>query len=130
MAELLLFNIRDPEKRIAISLTALRLGLALREVPPEQQHLTIAELLENRTPVQIEKGPAPFEDELLLMHALSQQDFHTLLDTLRRNGQSVRLKAVVTDHNRSWTASRLHRELLAEEQAMQRWNRSRHGKDK
>ena len=66
--------------------------------------------------------------ELLLMHTLSQAEFHELLDTLRREGQSVRLKAVVTEHNRKWTAQRLHRELCAEEQAMQRWKQQNRNK--
>ena len=39
---------------------------------------------------------------------------HALLDELRREGKSVKLKAVVTDHNRKWTALRLRQELLAE----------------
>ena len=62
------------------------------------------------------------------MHALSQAEFHELLDILRREGQSVRLKAVVTEHNRKWTALRLHRELCAEEQAMQRWKQQNQNK--
>ena len=53
--------------------------------------------------------------------ALPQAEFHELLDTLRREGQSIRLKAVVTEHNKKWTAGRLHHELCAEEEAMQRW---------
>ncbi|MBR0161186.1 MAG: DUF3783 domain-containing protein [Oscillospiraceae bacterium] len=129
MAELLLFNIHDPEKRMAIRLTALRLGLLCREIPPERQGMTISELLEGSVSVT-ESEAASFEDEMLLMHALSQEDFHTLLDTLRQNGQSVRLKAVVTDHNRSWTAARLHRELLAEEESIRRWKQSRHKQKK
>ena len=129
MAELLLFNIQDPEKQTAIRLTALRLGLACREIPPDRQRLTIGELLENRECSAPEAGE-PFREEMLLMHALSQEDFHALLDTLRQNGQSVRLKAVVTDRNRGWTAERLRRELLAEEQAIQRWKQSRHKQKK
>ena len=46
--------------------------------------------------------------------------FHGLLDKLRSTGQTVRLKAVVTEHNSSWSAVRLHRELLAEAAAMEK----------
>ena len=121
MAELLLFNIQDPEKKTAIRLTALRLGLLCRESPPERQGETLEELLTGGAADMAAAEGETFADELLLMHALSQAEFHELLDTLRREGQSVRLKAVVTDHNKKWTAGRLHRELCAEEEAMQRW---------
>ena len=128
MGELLLFNIQDPEKKTAIRLTALRLGLRCREILPERQGETLEALLSGdaANPAQ-PKGEA-FADELMLMHALSQEEFHELLDTLRREGQSVRLKAVVTEHNRKWTAQRLHRELCAEEQAMQRWKQQNRNK--
>ena len=127
MAELLLFNIQDPEKLTAIRLTALRLGLQWKSIPPELQRETIETLLKwpggtagTTVGTAKEASGASFTDEMLLMHALSQSDFHMLLDTLRTNGQSIRLKAVVTDYNRKWTAGRLHRELCAEEAAMQR----------
>ena len=128
MGELLLFNIQDPEKKTAIRLTSLRLGLNCREIPPERQGETLEALLSGdaANPAQTE-GEA-FADELMLMHALAQEEFHELLDTLRREGQSVRLKAVVTEHNRKWTARRLHRELCAEEQAMQRWKQQNRNK--
>ena len=129
MAELLLFNVKDPEKQTAVRLTAMRLGLGCREIPPDRQGLTIGELLENRVCSAPEAGE-PFQEEMLLMHALSQEDFHTLLDTLRQNGQSIRLKAVVTDYNRGWTAAQLRRELLTEEQTIQRWKQSRHKQKK
>ena len=121
MAELLLFNIQDPEKKTAIRLTAMRLGLLYREIPPERQGETLEALLAGEAADNALAERDAFTDELLLMHALSQAEFHELLDTLRREGQSVRLKAVVTDHNKKWTALRLHRELCAEEEAMQRW---------
>ena len=128
MGELLLFNIQDPEKKTAIRLTALRLGLRCREILPERQGETLEALLTGAAANPAQQEGEAFTDELLLMHALSQAEFHELLDTLRREGQSVRLKAVVTDHNRTWTARRLHRELCAEEQAMQRWKQQNQNK--
>ena len=128
MAELLLFNIQDPEKKTAIRLTALRLGLLCREIPPERQGETLEALLAGEAADTAPAERDAFTDELLLMHALSQTEFHELLDTLRREGQSVRLKAVVTEHNRKWTAQRLYRELCAEEQAMQRWKQQNRNK--
>ena len=121
MAELLLFNIQDPEKKTAIRLTALRLGLLCREIPPERQGETLEALIAGEAADTAPAERDAFTDELLLMHALPQAEFHELLDTLRREGQSIRLKAVVTEHNKEWTAGRLYRELCAEEEAMQRW---------
>ena len=128
MGELLLFNIQDPEKKTAIRLTALRLGLSCREIPPKRQGETLEALLSGDAANPLQKEGEAFADELMLMHALAQEEFHELLDTLCREGQSVRLKAVVTEHNRKWTARRLHRELCAEEQAMQRWKQQNRNK--
>ena len=130
MGELLLFNIADEEKKTAIRLTALRLGLSCREIPPAWQALTIGALLAGDVPEPLAPVENPFTDELMLMHALPQAEFHELLDTLRREGQSVRLKAVVTDYNRAWTALRLHRELCAEDEAMKRWKQQSKAKKK
>ena len=121
MGELLLFNIQDPEKQTAIRLMSMRLGLHWRKIPPEQQGQSIEALLAGTESAAADADLQPFTDEMLLMDGLSQSDFHSLLDTLRANGQSVRLKAVVTDHNRKWSAHRLHREICAEEEAMKRW---------
>ena len=128
MGELLLFNIQDPEKKTAIRLTALRLGLRCREILPERQGETLEALLNGDAANPAQPEGEAFADELMLMHGLAQAEFHELLDTLRREGQSVRLKAVVTEYNRTWTARRLHRELCAEEQAMQRWKQQNQNK--
>lgn len=129
MSTILLFNITDPEKRTAIRLTALRLGLAWRDIAPEAQGQTLEILLQGDGAPASADGEA-FSEELLVMEALSGEQFHGLLDTLRREGQNVRLKAVVTEHNRQWTAQRLYRELRAEAEAMERRARSVHAPDR
>jgi len=113
MGAVLLFNISDVRKKAVIRLLAYRYGIRLRDVNPEQQNMTIAQLLKDPEA----KSPTcqdPFQDEMMVMHDLSKEAFHALLDTLRREGKSVKLKAVVTGHNRNWTARRLYQELLAE----------------
>ncbi len=118
MGGVYLFNITDTEKRTAIRLTCLRLGVLCREVPPEMHGRSIEDILTGTA----ESGEAgekeSFREEMMLMHALSRDTFQELLDTLRQNGQTVRLKAVVTDFNRKWTPARLCRELSAEDAAM------------
>ena len=116
MATLLLFNIQDERKRTAIRLLSMQLGFDFRDVQPEQQNVKIIDLLggtDDRNPAL-----APFTDEMMVMHRFPSQDMHTLLDTMRNNDCSVKLKCIVTETNKSWTACRLYRELAAEERAM------------
>ncbi len=125
MAMLLCFNIRSPEKKTAIRLTAMRLGIPCREIPPEQQGQSLDALL---TDTRSASPPTAecFTDEMLVMDSLASDEFHDLLDTLRENDQHIKLKAVVTDHNRSWSAVRLHRELSAEAEAMEKRRQTTH----
>ena len=118
MAVLLLFNIHDEEKRTAIRLLSLRLGYSVQDVLPEQQNTKISELLSGAKPAG--QNPISFTDEMMVMSGFSSQDMHTLLDGMRNNGCPVRLKCIVTETNKSWTATRLHKELIAEDQAMRK----------
>ena len=118
MATLLLFNINDEAKRTAIRLLSIRLGYTVRDVLPEQQNTKISELLFGAKPVG--QTLIPFTDEMMVMSGFSSQDMHTLLDAMRNNGCPVRLKCIVTETNKTWTATRLHKELAAEDQAMRR----------
>ena len=99
MAQVLLFNITG-EKRKKIRFLLLKLGIPLRQVPAEDA--------------------APFREEMLVMDALEQRQFHALLDGLRQARVPVALKAVLTEHNVHWTAARLRRELAAENEALRR----------
>ena len=118
MAVLLLFNIHDEEKRTAIRLLSLRLGYSVLDVLPEQQSMKISELLSGAKPAG--QNPISFTDEMMVMSGFSSQDMHALLDGMRNNGCPVRLKCIVTETNKSWTATRLHKELIAEDQAMRK----------
>ena len=118
MAVLLLFIIHDEEKRTAIRLLSLRLGYSVLDVLPEQQSMKISELLSGAKPVG--QNLIPFTDEMMVMSGFSSQDMHALLDGMRNNGCPVRLKCIVTETNKSWTATRLHKELIAEDQAMRK----------
>lgn len=119
MGTVLLFNISDVRKKTVIRLLTYRYGIRLRDVDPKLQNLTIEQLL-NEPDANSLPCSDPFQDEMMVMSGLSSEAFHALLDTLRREGKSVKLKAVVTDHNRKWTALRLHQELLAEAMAVSR----------
>jgi len=118
VAVLLLFNIHDEEKRTAIRLLSLRLGYSVLDVLREQQSMKISELLSGAKPVG--QNLIPFTDEMMVMSGFSSQDMHALLDGMRNNGCPVRLKCIVTETNKSWTAVRLYKELAAEDQAMRK----------
>ena len=120
--EILLFNINSPEKHAAIRLIALRLELRCRAIPDEMQSCTIRELLYSQSQPS---GQPVFTDEMLIMYALPASIMHEFLDELHRHGQFVRLKAVVTETNISWTAAQLHNELLSEEEAVAKWKQNR-----
>ena len=117
MGTVLLFNIDDADKKTVIRLMALRYGIRWLDVAQERQNQTLEALLTGKTS-GITHCKTPFQDEMMVMHGLSQEAFHTLLDTLRKEGKSIRLKAVITAHNRKWTALRLYQELIAEEAAV------------
>ena len=122
MGCILLFNIHDSEKKTAIRLTATRFRVPCVEVSPDQQEQTLDALLTGNE-AEVPACRVPFTDEMMVMHALSSEAFHTLLDTLRKEGISIRLKAIVTEHNRNWTALRLYREISAEAAAMEKRKR-------
>ena len=118
MATLLLFNIEDEAKRTAIRLLSMRLGYSYRDIRPEHQNQKISELLAGTDAVGY--NLSPFTDEMMVLSDFRSQDMHELLDGMRNNGCPVRLKCIVTETNKSWTAARLHKELAAEDQAMRK----------
>ena len=113
MSRVLLFNL-PPEKARRIGLAALRLGLRPIEVRREDFGLTLGTLLGDEVPVRAAEAD-DFTDEMLVMEQLSSP----LLNAMRAEGAAVALKAVVTEHNRGWTAAQLCRELRLEHAAMQ-----------
>ncbi len=115
MSTLLLFNITDAAKRTAVTLLSKRLGFTFRDVLPEQQNNSISDLLSGTDAAA--PAASPFHDEMLVMD-LPREDMHMLLDSMRSNGCPVKLKCIVTESNRSWTAARLHNALATEERAL------------
>ncbi|MBR2822885.1 MAG: DUF3783 domain-containing protein [Clostridia bacterium] len=119
MASVLLFNFTDEKRSLAVKAQLFRLSIACRDVAPADQRHPLGFLLG-----LAEYGPgapaarAPFADEMLVMHDLSQRQFHGLLDGMKQAGIQVPLKAVITPHNVGWTAERLHSEIRSEHEAM------------
>ncbi len=76
MGAVLLFNISDVRKKAVIRLLAYRYGIRLRDVNPEQQNMTIDQLL-NDPEVKSTPCQDPFRDEMMVMHDLSKEAFHS-----------------------------------------------------
>ena len=111
MAEIYCFNLREESRGYAAALCA-RYRIRMIEVPREKYGLTIRELAAG-FPGKSE-GEA-FEDELLLMDHLDEQQFNGFLDDLRKCTPRYQgLKAVVTRTNRRWTPAALAEELRKE----------------
>ncbi len=118
MASILLFNVNDIRKKTAIYMTARKFGIDCRDISTDHQIHTIETLLNvNELPKM--HCDNPFTDEMMVMDLLTGAVFHDFLDTLRKDGNSIRLKAVVTDHNRNWNAIRLYHEISAEASAIE-----------
>ena len=123
MARVLLFNFTAEVRRKKVKALLFRLGIPSREVPPEEQGMTLGALLnEQGLDPGIsgkEETEGRFTGEMLVMHNLTPGQFHGLLDGLKRQGVLVPLKAVTTAANLRWTAVQLHAELMAEREALQ-----------
>ena len=121
MPQVLLYNITDPEKLLKIKLILYRLGVACREVAPEEYAHPLGYLIgrEDYSPSP-ETPTESFSAEMLLMDGLPGPLFNRFLDELRIVRAAVALKAVVTEHNMGWSSLRLHRELEREHLLMGR----------
>ena len=124
MAQVLLFNVGE-EKKKKIRFLLIKLGVACREVPPEDFGKTLAELTGREAAAK--ESAEPFSGEMLVMDGLDSRRLQSLLDGLRRVKAPVALKAVVTEQNLEWTAARLYEELSAEHEAFKRGERAHGG---
>ena len=130
MAEILVYNIKDEQKLTGIRLCALKQGAGTIVVSPEDYSKPLKAVLglDIDSSTDANAPEKPFEDEMLVMHALDKRQFNDFLDSLRSFDISVPLKAVVTDTNISWSSEKLHRELSSEHKAISAGHKSVHRK--
>lgn len=111
-------NLSGP-KAAKIKMSAVKLGLRIRTVSPNEFTLPLGRLL--GLSEYAEAAPlegAPFTQEMLIFHELTEPQLDAFLAEIRRAG-GVRLKAVVTPTNAAWCISALYHELEAEHAAIQ-----------
>lgn len=127
MVNLLLYNIASPEKLRKIQTLAIRLGFRTRVVRQEEFALPIGALVELPGAEALESGVGtPFLDEMLVLCGVSAQAFQAFLSGLRTQKTPVALKAMTTEHNVSWSSSKLHGELAAEHENMKKVQKTIH----
>ena len=114
------FNLPDAKKRrIRAILGALKIGG--REVPQEEQWRTVASLLEETGNARPDVGNSKcFQDEMLVIHALSEKQMDCFLREIRAENAGVALKAVTTPVNVLWSCSELHGALSREHEAFRK----------
>lgn len=119
MQPLLLCIGMDQNKLMRISFIAAGLGIRVKVVAPEDWGQPLGALCGLDAPAS---GPAMdrVQEAMLVMAFFNSALMDQLLGELRTNGQTVRLKAVLTSHNRNWTCGTLCRHLSLEAAQMGR----------
>jgi len=115
---LLMFNFSG-ERAKQLRFAAMRLALAVKEIPEEdflQPLGALCGMAERIEPTGVVKA---FTDEMLVMADFPQDMISRFLLTMRQMKlPPVPLKAILTETNASWNACQLHEQLSAEHQAM------------
>ena len=117
MARALLFNITG-DKRKKLDFLLMQYGITAIEGAAADCSKPIGRLLGREGLYPPPAMEAPIMDEMLVLDGLSSQQFHGLLNGMQMLQAQVTYKAVTTEHNLSWTAAHLCRELAAEHEAM------------
>ena len=115
----LCYNLQ-PEKLGRLRVLALRLGIGVRVVEPEQFALPVGALAGVMETPETVEPVEPFVDEMLVMAHFRPGMLDAFLNGFRQSRiPSVKLKAMLTGTNAAWSAARLHREIRAEHEQME-----------
>ena len=118
--KVLLFNI-EGERRAAAEAVCKKLGMQAVAVSPDRCGSPVGSLVGIGGLPSLPKGRSErrFFGEMLLFYGLDSAQLDRFLEEYRMTGAApVRLKAVMTPHNMSWSAAQLYEELEREDKAM------------
>ena len=118
MAKALLFNITGDKKK-KLQFLLMQFGITAVEGGAGDCSRALGQLLGREGQFPAPTMDVPFSDEMLVLDGLDPQQFHGLLNGMQMLQAPVTYKAVTTDHNLLWTPAHLHRELVAEHEALQ-----------
>lgn len=125
MTNLLMVNIARMDKRLKIAAIANRLGLSVKTVGKENFGKAVGALA--GLPGTFPEGEgAAFSDEMLVLCGIDDSVFQEFLASIRAQKVPVPLKAVLTEHNASWSVSTLHSAIAQEHEAMKKGMQSPH----
>ena len=121
----LCFNVQ-PEKLGRMRVLALRLGIRLRTVAPEEFALPVGALAGVLSAPESPESVEPFDDEMLLMAHFRPGMLDAFLNGFRQSRiPGVKLKAMLTETNARWNAAELHAAIEAEHRQMEAMRKQR-----
>lgn len=126
MTTILLFNFTDKSRLDKVLRAALLLKIRVKKVNREDYLQKVGYLTGKKDAAPIEEkydGPE-LEDEMLLMADMTDSQINGLLQTFRKMGISIKLKAVLTENNQHWNALELFKELKSENEALSKSDKS------
>jgi hypothetical protein len=120
MTTVLLFNFTDKSRLDKILRAALLLKIRIKKVSREDYLQPMGYLAGKKdiAPVEEKYDGSQLEDEMLLMADMTNSQIDGLLQTFRKVGISIKLKAVLTENNQHWNALELFKELKSENEAL------------
>ena len=121
----LCYNVQ-PEKLGRMRVLALRLGIRLRVVAPEEFALPVGALAGVLEPPAEPAAIEPFADEMILMAHFRPGMLDAFLNGFRQSRiPSVKLKAMLTETNAAWTAPALYAAIREEHEQMEAMRKGR-----
>lgn len=112
----LLYNLQNP-KGSKIKMICHKLNIGFKSVEKSEYSLKIADLLNHKEAEDLSESN-DFSDEMLLLAHFNNQLLNTFLKNLKSSKVPVALKAVLTEHNSSFTSLQLYNEISAEHRAL------------
>ena len=120
----LVYNMEGGNKGRMVKLICMQMGIRIKTVDKSQYMKPIGELaglkeITGQGQDESYEGEG-FTDEMLIMCGLTGSRIDQLLDSFRRQKmERIALKAVLTEHNKTWNSIQLHDELCREHEYMQ-----------
>ena len=124
----LVYNMEGGNKGRMVKLICMQMGIRIKTVDKSQYMKPIGELaglkeITGQGQDESYEGEG-FTDEMLIMCGLTGSRIDQLLDSFRRQKlERIALKAVLTEHNKTWNSIQLHDELRREHEYMNNNNK-------
>ena len=124
----LVYNMEGGNKGRMVKLICMQMGIRIKTVDKSQYMKPIGELaglkeITGQGQDESYEGEG-FTDEMLIMCGLTGSRIDQLLDSFRRQKlERIALKAVLTEHNKTWNSIQLHDELCREHEYMNNNNK-------